>query len=193
MDHKELIKTIMRDSIKAKEAFLDREESSEAFSRACEIMINSLDRGGKILVFGNGGSAADSQHMAAELVVRFEKERKAIPCIALTTDTSILTAGGNDYGYDSVFSRQIEALGSEGDVALAISTSGNSGNILKAVISAKDKKMAAIALSGRSGGKLKEITDVNIIVPSEITARIQEVHSVIIHTICKVIEDNFSK
>ncbi len=193
MDYKEVIRNTISDSIDAKKTFLSTDECSESFARACEMMVNSLQEGGKLLVFGNGGSAADSQHMAAELVVRFEKERKGIPCIALTTDTSILTAGGNDYGYNSIFARQIEALGTPGDVALAISTSGNSENILKAVNTAKEKKMFTVALSGRDGGALRDVADVNIIVPSDVTARIQEVHSAIIHTFCKIIEDTFSK
>jgi len=143
----------------------------------------------KILICGNGGSAADAQHFAAELVGRYKKERTAIPAIALTTDTSILTAIANDYGYEEVFARQIEALGEKDDVLVIISTSGNSKNLIKAVEKAKVKKMKIIGLLGKNGGTVKNMCDLEITAPSDNTPRIQEMHGLIIHIICEIIEN----
>lgn len=148
----------------------------------------ALEKGGKILICGNGGSAADSQHMAAEFVGRFVKERQSLPALALTVDTSLLTAVGNDYGFDCVFSRQVEGLGQEGDVLIAISTSGNSANVVKAVKTAKEKGIYVIALTGENGGLLAKESDLCLAVPSQVTARIQEMHIMIIHMICEVAE-----
>lgn len=148
----------------------------------------ALEKGRKILICGNGGSAADSQHMAAEFVGRFVKERQSLPALALTVDTSLLTAVGNDYGFDCVFSRQVEGLGQEGDVLIAISTSGNSANVVKAVKTAKEKGIYVIALTGENGGILAKESDLCLAVPSQITARIQEMHIMIIHMICEVAE-----
>jgi len=188
---KDKIKEIFEESIKTKEKTL---EYTDEIEKAAIIMIDSLKNNNKILICGNGGSAADAQHMAGELVGRFEKERKGLPCIALTTDTSILTAWINDYNYDSVFSRQIEALGNEGDILIGITTSGNSKNVIEAVEKAKQKNMKTIILSGKDGGKIREIdTDVNIVIPSNNTARIQESHITIIHMWCKIIEDEIFK
>lgn len=155
------------------------------------VIIKSIDNGGKILIAGNGGSAADSQHFAAELVGRFMKERKALPAIALTTDSSVLTCMGNDYGFDDIFDRQVEALGKENDVFFGISTSGNSKNIIKAVLKAKEKGLTTIGLLGKDGGKLKDICDYNITIPYKETARIQEHHIMTIHLICEFVENYF--
>lgn len=148
----------------------------------------ALEKGRKILICGNGGSAADSQHMAAEFVGRFVKERQSLPALALTVDTSLLTAVGNDYGFDCVFSRQVEGLGQEGDVLIAISTSGNSANVVKAVKTAKEKGIYVIALTGENGGILAKESDFCLAVPSQVTARIQEMHIMIIHMICEIAE-----
>ena len=148
----------------------------------------ALEKGRKILICGNGGSAADSQHMAAEFVGRFVKERQSLPALALTVDTSLLTAVSNDYGFDCVFSRQVEGLGQEGDVLIAISTSGNSANVVKAVKTAKEKGIYVIALTGENGGILAKESDLCLAVPSQVTARIQEMHIMIIHMICEIAE-----
>jgi len=147
-----------------------------------------LNRGGKILFMGNGGSAADSQHIAAEIVGRFKKERKGLPAIALTTDTSILTAIGNDYGYDSIFSRQIQALCRPEDVVIGITTSGNSKNVIAAIEEANRIGAVTVGLTGGSGGKLKELCKFNLIMPSSETARIQEAHIFVGHSLCELIE-----
>jgi D-sedoheptulose 7-phosphate isomerase len=150
-------------------------------SRAGELILQTLKSGNKLLVCGNGGSASDAQHFAAELVGRFERERNALPAIALTTDTSILTAVGNDYGYETVFSRQVEGLAIPGDVLVGISTSGNSKNVILAVKSAKERGLKSIGLLGRDGGELASVVDIPVIVPHVVTARIQEAHIFIIH------------
>lgn len=155
---------------------------------ATEAMVAALRQGGKILVCGNGGSASDSQHFAAELVGRFERERKALPSIALTTDTSILTAIGNDYAYDRVFARQVEAIGRPGDVLLGISTSGGSGNVLAAFAVARAAGMTTVALTGRDGGRVGAAADIHVNVPSPSTARVQEVHRTLMHAMCELIE-----
>ena len=147
-----------------------------------------INAGGKLLFFGNGGSAADAQHLAAEFVGRFVFERRALPAIALTTDSSILTAVGNDYGFDQVFARQIEALGQPNDVAIAISTSGNSPNVVAAIKQASSKKLKTIGLGGKDGGMLAKIVDVAITVSSSSTARIQECHIAIGHLLCELVE-----
>lgn len=148
----------------------------------------ALEKGRKILICGNGGSAADSQHMAAEFVGRFVKERQSLPALALTVDTSLLTAVGNDYGFDYVFSRQVEGLGQEGDVLIAISTSGNSANVVRAVKTAKEKGVFVIGMTGENGGVLAKESDLCLAVPSQVTARIQEMHIMIIHMICEIAE-----
>ncbi len=152
---------------------------------ACARAINS---GNKIMFFGNGGSAADAQHLATELSVRYVDDRAPIAGIALTTDTSTLTAAGNDYGFDHIFSRQIEAIGSKGDVVIAISTSGNSPNITKAITAAKDKGITVVGLTGKTGGKMREMCDHILIVPSSSTARIQEMHILLGHMLCGALE-----
>lgn len=148
-----------------------------------------LKKGGKILICGNGGSAADAQHFAAELSGRYKKERKSLAAVALTTDTSALTAIGNDYGFDFVFSRQVAALGRKGDVLVGISTSGNSQNVIEAFKIARENDLLCVALSGKNGGKMREICDINLIVPSADTPRIQEMHILSIHSICQLIDD----
>ena len=160
---------------------------------AAKLCIDCLKNGNKILLFGNGGSAADAQHIAAELVGRYKTERKGLAAIALTTDTSALTAIGNDYGYDLVFSRQVEALANTGDVAIGISTGGSSANVASALKLAKDLDCKTIGFSGRGGGEMNELCDINIVVPAQDTARIQEMHIVIGHTICHLIDLAFSE
>ncbi|MBS1526000.1 MAG: D-sedoheptulose 7-phosphate isomerase [Bacteroidetes bacterium] len=159
--------------------------------RACEMMVSTLKSGNKVLLAGNGGSAADAQHIAAELSGRFVKERIALPGIALTTDTSALTSIANDYGYEYVFSRQVEALAKPGDLFIGISTSGNSPGILKAFESAKKAGCSTLGLSGRDGGRMNGLCEQHIIVPSNVTARIQEMHILIGHIMCKAVDDAF--
>jgi D-sedoheptulose 7-phosphate isomerase len=149
-----------------------------------------LDKGGKLILMGNGGSAADCQHIAAELVGRFKKERRAMPAIALTVDTSSLTALGNDYGFDTIFERQLEAHCRENDAVVGISTSGNSENVVRALKKANALGAETIGLVGNDGGKIKEVANLSIIVPSNDTARIQEVHITIGHIICELIEED---
>lgn len=158
---------------------------------AVSVLMGCITAGGKVLSCGNGGSAGDAQHFAAEFIGRFERERPGLAAIALSTDTSILTAISNDYNFNFVFSKQIQALGHPGDVLLAISTSGNSANVLAAVEAAHEKDIAVIALTGRNGGKLREAlrdTDVCICVPHERTARIQEVHLLVLHCLCDAVD-----
>ena len=157
--------------------------------KASTIAIETLKNSNKILFCGNGGSAADAQHIAAELSGRYKKERKGLAGIAITTDTSVLTAVGNDYGYDRVFDRQVEALANKGDLLIGISTSGNSQNVINAFKVAKEIGCKMIGLSGRDGGKFNDVCDLNIIVPSDNTPRIQEMHILIGHTICQLIDD----
>ncbi|MEI6708715.1 MAG: SIS domain-containing protein [Methylococcales bacterium] len=159
---------------------------------AAELLINTLQQGGKILLCGNGGSAADCQHIAAEFVVRYEKKRRALAAIALTTDSSILTAHANDFDFETVFSRQVEALGNSNDCLIAISTSGNSNNVLKAAIAARNKGMAVIALTGASGGMIRAQATLTVLVPSRVTARIQEAHILIGHYWCGAVEERLS-
>ena len=178
-----------KDSIETKRRA--QNELIEPIVIAGNLMVRTLLNGGKILTCGNGGSAADAQHFSAELLNRFEKERPGLPAIALTTDSSTLTAIANDYSYEEVFSKQIRAIGNSSDLLLAISTSGSSGNILNAVRAAHERDMSVIGLTGRSGGKMAEIfnhTDIEIRAPSERTARIQEVHLLVIHCLCDFID-----
>jgi D-sedoheptulose 7-phosphate isomerase len=160
--------------------------------KAATLCINSLVNDGKIIIFGNGGSASDAQHIAAELVGRYKNERKGLAALAITTDTSILTCISNDYGYEKVFSRQIEALAKEGDVAIGISTGGTSINVINALKLSKEMGCKTIGLSGRNGGKFGLYCDVNLVVPDEDTARIQEMHIMIGHTLCNLIDKEFS-
>jgi D-sedoheptulose 7-phosphate isomerase len=148
----------------------------------------SLNSGGKVIFFGNGGSAADAQHLAAEFTGRYLKERRALPALALSVNSSSLTAIGNDYGFDFVFARQLEALGNRGDVAVGISTSGNSVNVIRALEAAKSKSIYTVALTGKTGGKLRNLADCTICMPSDETPRIQECHILTAHLICDVVE-----
>ena len=159
-----------------------------AVDRVVAVMARSMAAGGVLLVCGNGGSAADAQHIAAELTGRFFRDRKPLPALALHGNTSSLTAIGNDYGYDEVFAREVGAHGRAGDVLLAISTSGNSRNIVRAIEAAREKRMAVIGLTGESGGKMRDLCDVCLCVPSTSTPRIQECHILIGHTICELLE-----
>jgi len=156
---------------------------------AAAIMKVALASGHKIMFCGNGGSAADSQHWAAEIVGRFQKERKGLPAIALTVDTSILTAIANDYGYDRIFARQVEALGNAGDVLVAVSTSGSSANVLAAIEEAKTKGIKTIGMTAAGGGKMAEVCDVCLVIPDKVTARAQEVHGLIGHILCEIVEE----
>ena len=160
----------------------------ELVERIALAMSAALVQGKKILWCGNGGSAADAQHMAAEIVGRFRRERRGLPSIALTTDTSILTAVANDYGYEAVFSRQVEALGNEGDVLVAISTSGNSPNVVKAVEMAKELGLVTVGFTGAGGGRLATLADFLFAVPTKDTARVQEAHSLVAHVLCDWVE-----
>ncbi len=160
----------------------------EPFERLVGLSVESLQAGGKLLFFGNGGSAADSQHLATELSCRYVKDRDAIAALALTTDTSVLTAAGNDYGFEHVFSRQIEAIGKPGDVAIGISTSGNSENVILALRRAHERGLIAAGFGGRDGGKMKKVADPFLVVPSKVTARIQEMHITLGQMLCGAIE-----
>jgi D-sedoheptulose 7-phosphate isomerase len=159
-----------------------------SFAAALQILERSLRRGGKLLLFGNGGSAADAQHIAAELVIRYKSDRPAIAAIALTTDSSALTACGNDLGFDALFERQIEALGRKDDVAIGISTSGKSQNVLRGLRQARAMELRTVGLAGETGGEMPSLCDAVIVIPSSITARIQEMHITIGHMLCKALE-----
>ncbi len=189
MDLADRIGQHFQDSIAVKQQSL--EVLIEPIHRAGEAMVNSLLNNGKILSCGNGGSAGDAQHFSAELLNRFEKERPGLPAMALTTDSSTLTAIANDYSYEEIFSKQVSALGQAGDVLLAISTSGNSANVAAAMKAAQERKMMTVVLSGNDGGLMTGLLgnqDIEIRVPSNRTARIQEVHLVVIHCLCDFID-----
>lgn len=182
----ERISTIVADSVSTKQRFFD--SNSADVERAAWMISDVLKLGGKLLVFGNGGSAADAQHIAGELVNRFLQERRALPAISLTTDGGVLTCIANDTGFEKIFARQVEALGNEGDVCLAISTSGQSPNILAACEQARSQGIKVIGLLGRDGGKVAELCDLALIVPSNDTQRIQETHNLIGHILCELVE-----
>ena len=189
MSIEERIRAHFAESIQTKQAAVD--SMADPIARAVDAMVASLKAGGKIMACGNGGSAADSQHFAAELLNRFEKERAPLAAIALTTDTSTLTSIGNDYRYEDVFSKQIRALGRRGDVLLAISTSGNSPNVLEAMDAAHAAGVRVVALTGKDGGKMASrlaADDINLCVPANRTARIQEVHLLTLHCLCDGID-----
>jgi D-sedoheptulose 7-phosphate isomerase len=182
----QLVEDILRDSAALHEQSARR--SVDGVVAAAELLKTAFAKGGQLLVFGNGGSALDAQHFAAELVGRFSRERRALAAIALTTDTSIITSVANDYSYDKVFTRQIEALGRRGDVAWGISTSGASRNVLEALQFAKSRGLSTIALTGRDGGSIGAAADLHLNVPHQVTARIQEVHRTLIHAVCELVE-----
>jgi D-sedoheptulose 7-phosphate isomerase len=189
----QLITDRLNESLELKAALLRDEALLKVIAAAAEVCVKALASGKKLIFCGNGGSAADAQHLAAELVGRYLKERAALPAIALTTNSSSLTAIGNDYSYEQVFSRQIEALGDAGDIVVGISTSGNSPNIIRTLQSAKVKGLTTIAMTGESGGKLKDVADYCLRIPSRQTPRIQEAHILLGHILCEVIEENFTK
>ncbi len=183
----EKIASLIKDSIRVKETIANTQGAN--IEAAAKAIIASLKNGGKVLIFGNGGSAADSQHFAAELVGRFLKERKALGAIALSVNTSTLTAIANDYGYETSFARQVEALGKKGDIAFGISTSGNSKNVIAAVKKARELGLKTIGLLGCDGGDIAKICDIPIVVGSKDTPRVQESHITIIHILCELIDD----
>ena len=188
----ETIETIIQENINVKKDFLNSKSEIEILKGIILLVNDTLEKGNKILFAGNGGSAADAQHIAAELVGKFEKIRIPLPAIALTTDTSIMTAVGNDFDFSQIFERQIEALGQEGDIFFGLTTSGNSKNIINSFISAKDKKIKTIALTSKGENEVTKIADYCIRVPSNSTARIQECHIMIMHIICYFVDKNFS-
>ncbi len=183
----EIIKQRFLDHLEVANAVMNSGILQQIEHVAAEIK-NSLANGNKVMFCGNGGSAADSQHLAAEFVGRFQKERAGLPAIALTVDTSILTAVGNDYGYDKVFVRQVEALARPGDMLVGISTSGNSGNVVQAVELAKAKGVFCVGMTAAGGGKLAELCDECLVVPAKVTARAQEMHILIGHILCELVD-----
>ena len=189
MENRKLVRLIIEESIKVKSLCVSH--CLDEIAQAGSIIADSVSRGNKILCCGNGGSAADAQHFSAELLNRFEKERRALAAIALTTDSSTITSIANDYSFDSVYEKQIRALGNKGDVLLAITTSGNSKNITNAIIAGQEKKMTIILLSGKNGGDAAPILtkkDLELRVPSQSTARIQESHIMMLHCICAIVD-----
>ena len=182
------IENIIKDSIKVKEDILTDSDLLKRIEKAAQLCIKSLQNGGKIHLCGNGGSAADAQHIAAELSGRFYYDRKPLNAEALHVNTSYLTAVANDYSFEAIYSRMIEASANHGDILIAISTSGNSANILNAIKSAKEKDMKVVGMTGESGGKMSEICDILLNVPSTCTPRIQESHIMIGHIICEIVE-----
>ena len=185
---KDIVRRQLAQSIATMQAVHDSRQIHDTMVDISRLTAESMGRGGKLLVAGNGGSAADAQHLVAEFVVRLTVNRPAMRAVALTTDTSILTACGNDLGYDQVFRRQIEALGQKGDVFLGISTSGNSPNILLAMEAAKNQGLTTIGFTGNGGGKMKEACEYNVIIPSDVTMNIQESHLALEHIFCMLVE-----
>ncbi|MBU0650322.1 D-sedoheptulose 7-phosphate isomerase [bacterium] len=181
----------LKESVQVKNKVIDTQIG--LIEKAVEAVIKCFKSGGKVIVFGNGGSASDAQHMAAEFVGRFKLERQALPAIALSTNTSTLTAVGNDYGYDEIFLRQLQAFASEKDVVIGISTSGKSKNVIKAIEYAKSKNIKTICLTGLPGNPLSDIVDVSIVAPTDYTPFVQESHIAIIHVICKLVEEEIVK
>jgi D-sedoheptulose 7-phosphate isomerase len=182
------IRKAVAESLELKKVFFQKNEN--LIAEVARELCRAVENGNKVLLYGNGGSAADAQHIAAEWVGRFLRERRPLPAIALTTDTSILTAVGNDYGYDQVFVRQVRALGRTGDVAIAISTSGNSPNVLIATEAAREIGMVTVGLTGRDGGKLGAQVQYHLNVPHQLSARIQEIHLMIGHILCELADDS---
>ena len=181
------IKDVLLESIQVKEELL--RTSIGKIKEISELLIEALKKNGKVMIFGNGGSASDSQHIAAELVGRFKKDRNGLPAIALTTNTSILTAIANDYGYEIVFAKQVEALGGKNDIVIGISTSGKAKNVANGIRQAKKMGLRTVALTGADGGELVKLADVSLVVPSSVTARIQEAHITVGHIICELAEE----
>jgi D-sedoheptulose 7-phosphate isomerase len=183
-----LIVASIRESIQVKQALLEDKHLLSQIADVVKEFVSALSHGHKILLFGNGGSAADAQHIAAEFLGRFQMERSPLPALALTTNTSALTAIGNDYGFEDVFARQVEALGTEGDVAVGISTSGKSSNVLKALAAAKAKGLVTVALTGRDGSLLQEVSRYCLCIPADTTPRIQEGHILVGHILSQITE-----
>ncbi|PYT94963.1 MAG: phosphoheptose isomerase [Acidobacteria bacterium] len=188
-----MVRERLQSAITVKNMLLLDDNYQRLVIRVAMRVIESLGSGGKVILFGNGGSAADAQHLAAEFIGRYLKERRALPALALSVNLSSLTAIGNDYGFDLVFARQIEALGKAGDVAIGISTSGNSPNVIQALGVAKSKSIYTVSLTGKSGGKSKNVADCTICIPSEETPRIQECHILTGHLICEIVEEALLK
>jgi len=186
-----LIRAHVRESIRIGERLLV-DEFIDLIATVAEAIGNAYRKGNKILLFGNGGSAADAQHLAAEFVGRYRRDRQALPAIALTVDGSSLTAIGNDYGFDRIFARQVEAAGIAGDIVLGLSTSGKSQNVITALRTAKSKRMITVGLTGQDGGQIREIVDYCLSVPSDSTPSIQEAHMVIGHALCALVECQFA-
>jgi D-sedoheptulose 7-phosphate isomerase len=184
----ELIRETVEQSIALKKAFFDA--NAELVASLAHEIARALAGGGKVLLFGNGGSAADAQHIAAELVGRFRRDRRPLAAVALTTDSSILTALANDYGYEQVFARQVRALGRPGDIAIGISTSGNSPNVIEAIAAARELGLVTAALTGRDGGRLGPAVQFHLNVPHELTERVQEVHIMVGHIVCQLVEES---
>lgn len=189
IDSKAIIKEVVNSHLQVVNSFDDNLISS--IESVAKELISCFERGNKVLICGNGGSAADAQHISAELVGRFVKERKPLPCIALTTDTSAITAIGNDYDFNKIFERQVEALVNKRDLVIGISTSGNSLNVINAIEKANSMNCVTVSLTGRDGGKLREISNININISSMITARIQEMHIFIGHILCEIIDNYY--
>ena len=187
---KKVIKELIHDSLSVKTELLNSDSIISSIDEVTKLCITCLKNGGKVILAGNGGSAADSQHIAAELVGRFYKNRKALPAIALTTDTSAITAIGNDFGFENIFSRQLEAIGKKNDIFIGISTSGNSKNILNAIELSHKLGIKTVGLTGAEGGEFKNICDITIKSPSDDIPRIQETHILIGHIICFIIEEH---
>ncbi len=190
---KELIRQRFQDSIDVKKKIIENEELIDIISRTADAMADAIESGGKILLCGNGGSASDALHIAGEIVGRFQKERKSWPAVVLNADVATLTAIANDYGYDNGFARQVEGFMTEKDLLIGISTSGNSENVYRAVLKAKEIGGKTAVLTGRTGGKIKGEVDFPIVVPCDVTARIQESHITIGHIMCEIVEDRLAK
>jgi D-sedoheptulose 7-phosphate isomerase len=190
---REKIETAFQESAQVKIQFIQNEENVGKIMDVTKRILGAYRKGNKVLFFGNGGSACDASHLAAELVNRYKKDRDGLPALALATDMAVVTSIGNDYDYTELFSRQIKAMGNKGDVAIAISTSGNSPNVLKAVEVARQKGLITIGFTGKDGGKLAGLVDYAFIVPSNNTARIQETHITLGHLLCELIEDEMFK
>jgi D-sedoheptulose 7-phosphate isomerase len=188
MEMKDTIRQLISGSIDAKQRLLDPEYPA-LFEQIARLIVQVYRSNRKLIIFGNGGSACDAQHFAAELVVRFEKNRAALPAIALTANVAALTAIGNDYDFDSIFSRQVEALCQAGDLVIGISTSGNSSNVIKGLAQAREQKAVTVGFTGSTGGKLKAAADICFCAPSLVTARIQECHLLAIHILCSLTEE----
>ncbi len=189
MNNVERVRGLFAESVRVKQEAM--ESMAPAIARAAELICQRLVQGNKVLSCGNGGSAGDAQHFSSEMLNRFERERPGLPAMALTTDTSTLTSIANDYHYDEVFAKQVRALGVAGDVLLAISTSGNSANVVRAIEAAHDRELMVVALTGKAGGQMAERLgpdDVELRVPAQVTARIQEVHLLVIHCLCDIID-----